>query len=139
VVQAFTALNEQGIIHRDLKPENVLVTKQGMVKVADFGCARKLQSGSLERIIMSFDKGTATYASPEILKAMPYSSKCDVWSAGCMLFLLVTGKHPFLESNVSKTIKMIEEKTMKKEIALPQEDQMDPTIRYAIKRCLVYS
>lgn len=114
IVSAFTAMNDKGVIHRDLKPENILVNKEGHIKIADFGCAKKLDSESLQRIIMSFDKGTATYASPEILRALPYSSKCDLWSAGCVLYVLVTGKHPFLESSVSKTIKVIEEKTRNK-------------------------
>ena len=98
-----------------------MVTKEGHIKVADFGCAKKLESEALQRIIMSFDKGTATYASPEILKSLPYSAKCDIWSAGCVLYVLATGKHPFFEINVNKTIKLIEEKTKHKCIAIPHE------------------
>jgi serine/threonine protein kinase len=57
---------------------------------------------------MSYDKGTAGFSAPEILKSQPYSSKCDIWSAGCLIHFLSTGKHPFLEPTISQIIKTIE-------------------------------
>lgn len=110
IVDAFLYLSGKKIIHRDLKPENILVTKNGSIKIADFGCARKIQDIS-KIISMSIDKGTPCFASPQLLTSQPYSSKCDVWSAGCIIYFLVTKKHPFLEKQVASIIKSIKDKT----------------------------
>lgn len=71
------------------------------VKIADFGCARNLTPEEISKIDnFSLDKGTPIYASPEQLQNFPYSSKCDVWSAGCLLYFIYYGLHPFKDGTV---------------------------------------
>lgn len=89
IVKAFLALNTQGIIHRDLKPENVFLNANKIVKIADFGSAHENDFSSVKK--SSFDKGTLVYASPQQINGEPYSSKCDIWSAGCLLYYLYFG------------------------------------------------
>ena len=69
IVQAFIVMNVKGVFHRDLKPENILIKKGMVIKVADFGCARSVNSAEISKIDnFSLDKGTPIYASPEQLK-----------------------------------------------------------------------
>ena len=109
IVKAFIAMNVKGIIHRDLKPENVLLSKNKVVKIADFGCARE---GEFSKVTPgSFDKGTPIYSSPQQLTNEPYSSKCDVWSAGCLLYFIYFGSHPFIDNSVQKSLIKIKKLT----------------------------
>jgi serine/threonine protein kinase len=74
-----------------------------VIKVADFGCARSVNQTEISKINnFSLDKGTPIYASPEQLKNEKYSFKCDVWSAGCLLYFINSGTHPFMDSRVSR-------------------------------------
>jgi eukaryotic-like serine/threonine-protein kinase len=92
VLAALTAAHEAGIVHRDVKPENVLVGENGRVKVADFGLARALSdSGTQTRGLLL---GTVNYISPEQAVGEPATPRSDVYSAGIMLFELLTGAVP---------------------------------------------
>lgn len=72
-----------------------------IIKIADFGCARNMSSELISKIDnYTLATGTPIYASPELLQNMPYSSKCDVWSGGCLLYLLTFGVHPVKDSSV---------------------------------------
>lgn len=105
ISRAFLAMNAQGVIHRDLKPENVLVCSNGLIKIADFGEAKSVPLDKMSKIVqMSLEKGTAIYSSPQQLTGEPYSAKCDVWSAGCLLYFLYFGRHPFFELTVPETV-----------------------------------
>jgi len=85
--------HEKGIIHRDIKPHNILITEQGMVKVADFGIAQAVSAGTItygNNIV-----GSVHYFSPEQAKGEPINRTTDIYSIGCILYEMVTGKVPF--------------------------------------------
>lgn len=72
-----------------------------VIKIADFGCARNLTPDQVSKIDnFTLATGTPIYASPEQLQNLPYSTKCDVWSGGCLLYLLCYGQHPFKDTTV---------------------------------------
>lgn len=98
------------------------------VKIADFGTARMSNNDEISKIDnFSLDKGTAIYSSPEQLRNEAYSAKCDVWSAGCLLFFISYGFHPFKENTVSQTLEKIKQLTKNKKIEL--DGDTDPVVQ----------
>jgi serine/threonine-protein kinase len=93
VLDGLAAAHASGIVHRDVKPENVLVTVDGRVKVADFGLARALSTAGHTRTGLLI--GTVGYVPPEQVTGDPTGPAGDVYSAGVMLFELLTGRLPF--------------------------------------------
>lgn len=112
--------HENGIIHRDIKPHNILVTKRGIVKVADFGIAQAISKKTL-----TFARdlvGTVHYISPEQAKGEPVTPATDIYSLGCVLYEMLTGKPPFdAESTITVALKHIHDEP------LPPE-QINPAI-----------
>jgi beta-lactam-binding protein with PASTA domain/tRNA A-37 threonylcarbamoyl transferase component Bud32 len=94
VLAALAAAHSAGLVHRDVKPENVLVTADGRVKVADFGLARAV-AGSTVTTTGSVLLGTAAYLAPEQFEHGTADARSDVYSAGVLLFELLTGTTPF--------------------------------------------
>ena len=95
VMSAIEYCHKQGIVHRDLKPENLLYLREGPelnnpLKIIDFGLSQEININK----ILSSKVGTAYYVSPEILQGK-YSEKCDVWAAGVILYVLLSGEPPF--------------------------------------------
>lgn len=88
VVVCAQILHQNQIIHRDIKPMNVFVGDNDVVKVGDLGIAKKLKGGLAHTQI-----GTPHYMPPEIWKNRPYSSACDLWSLGCLLYEMMTYRH----------------------------------------------
>jgi serine/threonine-protein kinase len=93
VLDGLAAAHASGIVHRDVKPENVLVTADGRVKVADFGLARALSVAGHTRAGLLI--GTVAYVPPEQVTGGTTGPRGDVYSAGVMLFELLTGRLPF--------------------------------------------
>jgi len=94
VLAALGAAHAAGLVHRDVKPENVLVTADGRVKVADFGLARAM-AGTTLTADDGMMLGTAAYVAPEQVRDGTSDARSDVYSAGVMLFELLTGAPPF--------------------------------------------
>ncbi len=98
--------HEKGIIHRDIKPHNILITEQGMVKVADFGIARAVSAGTItygNNIV-----GSVHYFSPEQARGEVINRTTDIYSIGCILYEMVTGKVPFdAESPITVALRHI--------------------------------
>jgi len=90
VCNGLTVLHHLGIIHRDVKPENVLVNKSGRVVLIDFNASRKETKASKDTVIM----GTVGYASPEQLGLSQTDARTDIYAAGVLLNVMLTGKHP---------------------------------------------
>lgn len=90
-------LHERGIAHRDIKPENLLLMDERSdtkLKLADFGFARRFDVNNQEKS-MKTKCGTPAFVPPELVLGRKYGPKCDVWSAGCTLFMLLSGRAPF--------------------------------------------
>jgi predicted Ser/Thr protein kinase len=87
-----------GIVHRDLKPENALITKDGRVKVADFGIAKAAASGQQGLTSEGMTVGTPEYMSPEQAMARDVTPASDLYAVGCMTYEMLTGRLPFTES-----------------------------------------
>jgi serine/threonine-protein kinase len=93
IAGALAAAHAQGIVHRDIKPANVMVTREGAVKVMDFGIAR-LQSDATAPQTSSVI-GTPAYFSPEQAQGLPVDSRSDIYSLGCVLYELLAHRPPF--------------------------------------------
>ena len=85
--------HRQGIVHRDIKPENLMVTRDGVVKVADFGLARALADAQITEA--GTVTGTVQYLAPEQLQGEPADARTDLYALGIVAFELLTGRLPF--------------------------------------------
>ncbi|MBK8868686.1 MAG: Stk1 family PASTA domain-containing Ser/Thr kinase [Dermatophilaceae bacterium] len=96
VLTALAYSHRMGIVHRDIKPGNVMITETGDVKVMDFGIARALSDTSATMTQTQAVIGTAQYLSPEQAQGTPVDARSDLYSTGCMLYELLTGRTPFV-------------------------------------------
>jgi serine/threonine-protein kinase len=115
VADALEAAHEKSIVHRDLKPANIGFTADGLVKVLDFGLAKAVDNAHAADITISptitfaatragVILGTASYMSPEQAKGRAADKRSDVWSFGCVLYEMLTGRRAFGGEDVTETI-----------------------------------
>ena len=96
VLAALGYSHRAGIVHRDIKPANVMLTPSGDVKVMDFGIARAIADSSATMTQTQAVIGTAQYLSPEQARGETVDARSDLYSAGCLLYELLTGRPPFV-------------------------------------------
>ncbi|PLS29246.1 Stk1 family PASTA domain-containing Ser/Thr kinase [Bifidobacterium parmae] len=95
VLNALEYSHRMGVIHRDIKPGNIMISEQGMVKVMDFGIARALDDSAATMTQSQGVVGTAQYLSPEQARGETVDMRSDLYSAGCVLYEMLTGRPPF--------------------------------------------
>jgi len=101
ILQGLAHMNELGFVHRDVKLENVLLTKDGIVKVADFGISCRLS----DKAAMGKRCGTPGFAAPELLRGQEYGIKIDTFSCGAVVYGLISGKRPFSGDTIQAVMK----------------------------------
>jgi serine/threonine-protein kinase len=106
VLDALDHAHEQGVWHRDVKPANIIMARNGKLKVADFGIARIEDTQLTQANVMI---GTPTYMAPEQFLGTPMDRRVDVYSAGVLLYLLLTGRPPFTGSQEQLMYKVVHE------------------------------
>ncbi len=111
VAEALAAAERSGILHRDLKPGNLILTRDGHVKVMDFGLAKRLEAADDEPTQGLTREGTTlgtlAYMSPEQALSKPLDGRSDIFSFGIVLYELITGVHPFQKKHPLETISAI--------------------------------
>jgi serine/threonine-protein kinase len=110
IAQGLAAAHERGITHRDLKPENIFVTRDGVVKILDFGLARLDDGGNIDqmstvaRTSPGMIIGTVAYLSPEQARGETADHRSDIFAFGAVLFEMLTGRPAFLRPTTAETI-----------------------------------
>jgi len=108
IAEAVAAAHEHDVIHRDLKPGNIKITPEGKVKVLDFGLAKAVGGEALDQQTTITQPGrvigTPAYMSPEQARGKPTDKHSDIWSFGCVLYEMLTGRIPFKGETISDTL-----------------------------------
>lgn len=133
VLAALEYSHKAGIVHRDIKPANVMVTPRGDVKVMDFGIARALADASATMTQTQAVIGTAQYLSPEQARGETVDARSDLYSAGCLLYELLTARPPFVaDSPVAVAYQHVRE--------MPQPPSVfNPAIPEVVDRVVLHS
>ena len=140
IAEALDAAHEKGIVHRDLKPANVKIRSDGTVKVLDFGLAKAMDtvasspSSTTDVSVDGLILGTPAYMSPEQARGKPVDKRADVWSFGCLVYEMSTGRAPFAGDTVSDTMAAILEREPDFS-KLPSSTPLE--LRRLLERCLV--
>ena len=131
LVYGLIYLHEHGVVHRDLKCANVLLSANGVIKLSDFGSSRKFDSDEVE--LSKSLKGSPYWMAPEVVMKQGHSFSADIWSLGCMIIEMITGRPPW--SNLSR-----ESKQVLKLIAtannLPSIPDCSDDLKDLIRQCL---
>ncbi len=121
VTSALSAAHGAGIVHRDVKPENVMIRRDGIVKILDFGLAKLAQTQSsrsgpedstraLVKTRTGVVMGTVAYMSPEQARGLSLDARTDIWSLGVVIYQMLTGSSPFPGATSSDTLVSILER-----------------------------
>ena len=134
ILNAVNYCHQRGIIHRDLKPENLLLDKRSpnaILKVIDFGASGLINES--EHLKARF--GTSYYIAPEVLRR-DYTEKCDIWSCGVILYILLSGKPPFSGKTDDQIIKSVKKGVYS--LSAPEWDSISPEAKDLVSSLLQF-
>lgn len=141
IAKGVSSMHENRLIHRDLTPNNciVLADDSGLVKIFDFGLVKSLTEGATEnqRLTKTAEIcGTVAYIAPEAWLGEPIDARSDIYALGCLLYLLVTGRPPFVDSvSESCGLQHVSSDVSPAYIAM-QGDKVYPNLEVVLKKCL---
>lgn len=98
------SIHSKNILHRDIKTQNIFITKEGILKIGDFGISRQLSN---TEEFATTQKGTPYFMPPEVCLGKPYDSKADVWAIGIILYELITFRKPYDSEQLTLLFQMI--------------------------------
>ena len=129
LAEGLAAAHRAGIVHRDIKPENLILTRDGIIKILDFGIAK---SAAGDLVTGGLMRGTAAYMSPEQSRGDPVDHRTDIWSAGVVLYELLAGVRPFVGDGEA----LVQTIRHDPAPALPARTGLPPAMGAIIARCL---
>ncbi len=134
ILQALEYSHRAGIVHRDIKPANVMLTRNGQVKVMDFGIARAMGDSGMTMTQTAAVIGTAQYLSPEQAKGEQVDARSDLYSTGCLLYELLTVRPPFVgDSPVAVAYQHVREEAQPPSVFDPEiSPEMDAIVLRAL-------
>ena len=136
--QIFSAINychKMHILHRDLKPENILIAKRDkndfpLVKICDFGTSKMFEKGTVQKKLV----GSSYYIAPEVLKKH-YDEKCDIWSCGVIMYILLSGRPPFAGDSDKEIMEKV--RIGKYDLEEPPFDKLSSSGKDLIKKLMI--
>ncbi|WP_128435571.1 Stk1 family PASTA domain-containing Ser/Thr kinase [Streptomyces cyaneus] len=136
ILQGLEYAHRSGIVHRDIKPANVMLTRNGQVKVMDFGIARAMGDSGMTMTQTAAVIGTAQYLSPEQAKGEQVDARSDLYSTGCLLYELLTVRPPFVgDSPVAVAYQHVREEAQAPSVFDPEiTPEMDAIVLKALTK-----
>lgn len=138
LLEAIDYCHNHGIVHRDIKCDNLLMDHHFNIKLSDFGFARdQIKTKKGEWLLSTTYCGSYAYASPEILRGIPYQPQLsDIWSMGVVLYTMVYGRLPFDDTNHAQLLKQVCLFSQHK-VGFPKHPKVSQLCRSLISRILV--
>jgi len=130
VLEGIAYMHRHGVVHRDLKPENLLCASANVIKIADFGLSKDVESGNLQTSC-----GTPSYVAPEVLLGGQYDNEVDIWSIGVITYVLLCGFTPFYGDNQRQLFERILH--AKYDFPSPEWDDVSATAKDFVSKLLV--
>ncbi|KAI9316284.1 hypothetical protein BX666DRAFT_1949117 [Dichotomocladium elegans] len=126
-------LHDRNIMHRDIKASNILVDNDGVCKITDFGLSKPSdQEEAYDPKSNTLMKGTVFWMAPEVVKGTSYSAKIDIWSLGCTVIEMLTGKHPWMDMNMLAALY-----SLGKYNAPPLPEEASETAKDFLNQCFI--